>query len=68
MRDIRVLREEATQVVGILENQGRTVDVVYYPQEGHGFAKRENQIDSIKKMVEWFDKYLKGSTGPAGAP
>ena len=29
--------------------------------EGHGFAKRENQIDSIRRSVEWFDKYLKGS-------
>ena len=27
----------------------------------HGFEKRENQIDSIRRSVEWFDKYLKGS-------
>jgi dipeptidyl aminopeptidase/acylaminoacyl peptidase len=59
VRDIRVLREEATQVVGILENQGRTVDVVYYPQEGHGFMKREDQIDEITRMVAWFNKFLK---------
>jgi dipeptidyl aminopeptidase/acylaminoacyl peptidase len=59
VRDIRVPREEATQVVGILENQGRTVDVVYYPQEGHGFMKREDQIDEITRTVAWFDKFLK---------
>jgi len=27
----------------------------------HGLAKRENLIDSIERMVAWFDKYLKGS-------
>jgi dipeptidyl aminopeptidase/acylaminoacyl peptidase len=58
-RDIRVPREEAAQVVDILKKQGRTVDVVYYPQEGHGFMKREDQIDEITRMVDWFDKYLK---------
>jgi dipeptidyl aminopeptidase/acylaminoacyl peptidase len=57
--DIRVPREEAAQVVDILKKQGRTVDVVYYPQEGHGFLKREDQIDEIIRMVDWFDKYLK---------
>ena len=60
-RDIRVPREEAAQVVDILKKQGRTVDVVYYPQEGHGFMKREDQIDEITRMVGWFDKYLKSA-------
>jgi dipeptidyl aminopeptidase/acylaminoacyl peptidase len=60
-RDIRVPREEAAQVVDILKNEGRTVDVVYYPQEGHGFMKREDQIDEITRAVAWFDKYLKGA-------
>ena len=59
--DIRVPREEAAQVVDTLKKQGRTVDVVYYPQEGHGFMKREDQIDEITRTVAWFDKYLKGA-------
>jgi dipeptidyl aminopeptidase/acylaminoacyl peptidase len=63
--DIRVPREEAAQVVDILKKQGRTVDVVYYPQEGHGFLKREDQIDEIIRMVDWFDKYLKGAQSRA---
>ena len=61
--DIRVPKEEADQVVNILKQAGKTVAVHYYPQEGHGFAKRENQIDSLKRIVDWFDKYLK----PGGA-
>lgn len=35
-------------------------NVVFYPAEGHGFLKRENQQDSLKRMVEWFDEYLAG--------
>lgn len=40
--------------------RGKTVDAHYYANEGHGFEKRENQIDSIRRTVEWMDKYLKG--------
>jgi dipeptidyl aminopeptidase/acylaminoacyl peptidase len=58
--DIRVPKEEAEQVVAIYKEIGRPVDAHFYPQEGHGFAKRENQIDAITRMVAWFDRYLKG--------
>jgi dipeptidyl aminopeptidase/acylaminoacyl peptidase len=57
--DIRVPKEEAEQVVAIYKEIGKTVDAHYYPQEGHGFAKRENQIDAIKRTVAWFDRNLK---------
>ena len=62
--DIRVPKEESDQVVSILKQEGRTVDAHYYPQEGHGFAKRENQIDALKRIVDWFDKYMKAA--PSG--
>ena len=61
--DIRVPKEETDQVVEILKKEGRTVDSHYYPQEGHGFAKRENQIDSLKRTVDWFEKYMKPESG-----
>lgn len=59
--DPRVPKEEATQVVELLKKDGKTVDAHYYPNEGHGFSKRENQIGAIRRTVEWFDKYLKGA-------
>jgi len=58
--DPRVPKEEAQQVVDILKKEGRTVDVHYYANEGHGFVKRENQIDSIRRTIAWFDQYLMG--------
>jgi dipeptidyl aminopeptidase/acylaminoacyl peptidase len=57
--DIRDPAEEAEQAVTILKKAGKVVDAHYYPDEGHGFAKRENQIDALKRTVEWFDRYLK---------
>ena len=59
--DPRVPKEEAEQVVELLKKDGKTVDAHYYANEGHGFEKRENQIDSIRRTVAWFDKYLKGT-------
>jgi dipeptidyl aminopeptidase/acylaminoacyl peptidase len=58
--DPRVPKEEAEQVVSILKADGKTVDAHFYPNEGHGFEKRENRIDAIRRSVAWFDKYLKG--------
>jgi dipeptidyl aminopeptidase/acylaminoacyl peptidase len=58
--DIRVPREEAEQVVGILKAEGRTVDAVYYPEEGHGFVKREHQRDELTRSIAWLQKYLQG--------
>ncbi|HEY2117309.1 MAG TPA: S9 family peptidase [Candidatus Angelobacter sp.] len=63
--DIRVPKEESEQVVSILKQEGHTVDAHYYPQEGHGFSKRENQIDALKRMVDWFEKYMPAASLPA---
>ena len=56
--DPRVPKEEAQQVVDLLKADGKVVDVTYYPNEGHGFVKRENQIDAITRSIEWLDRYL----------
>jgi dipeptidyl aminopeptidase/acylaminoacyl peptidase len=58
--DIRVPKEEAAQIVDILEKAGNVVSAHYYPNEGHGFVKRENQVDAIQRTIAWFDHYLKG--------
>jgi dipeptidyl aminopeptidase/acylaminoacyl peptidase len=48
--------------VDILNKSGRTLDVHYYSDEDHGFAKCENQIDAIQSTIAWFDRYLKGKS------
>jgi dipeptidyl aminopeptidase/acylaminoacyl peptidase len=57
--DIRVPKSQAEQVVATLKADGRTVDAHFYANEGHGFVKRENQIDALERTIAWFDKYLK---------
>ena len=59
--DIRVPKEEAEHVVSLLKAEGRTVEAVYYPDEGHGFVKREHQRDELTRSVDWLQKYLQGS-------
>src|SRR5437762_13945191 len=58
-KTIRAFKEEAEQVVDSLKKDGKVVDAHYYSNEGHGFEKRENRIDAIRRSVDWFDKYLK---------
>jgi dipeptidyl aminopeptidase/acylaminoacyl peptidase len=57
--DITDPKEEAEQVVTILKSAGVVVHAHYYANEGHGFLKRENQIDAMQRTVDWFDRYLK---------
>ena len=65
--DPRVPKEETEQLVEILKKKGNIVEVVYYPNEGHGFDKLEHQIDAARRIVGWFDKYLsRSSTASAG--
>jgi dipeptidyl aminopeptidase/acylaminoacyl peptidase len=57
--DTTVTRDQAEQVVSVLKAHGRTVEAHSYPGEGHGFFKREDQIDALERTVAWFEKYLK---------
>jgi dipeptidyl aminopeptidase/acylaminoacyl peptidase len=59
--DIRVPKEEAEQVVAILKSEGRTVDAIFFPEEGHGFVKREHQREELTRAVAWLQKYLQGA-------
>ena len=66
--DIRDPKEEAEQAFKALTAGGKTVLAHYYPGEGHGFAKRENQIDALERTIAWFDRYLKNDTSVKIAP
>jgi dipeptidyl aminopeptidase/acylaminoacyl peptidase len=65
--DIRVPPSEAAQVVQFLSGAGKTVDTKVYAGEGHGFFKRENQIDALERTVAWFDRYMNDGVATSGA-
>ncbi len=61
--DIRVPAYEAEKVASVLSKEGKTVDLKVYPGEGHGFFKREDQIDALERTVAWFDRYIGNNRG-----
>ncbi len=63
--DIRVPRGQAEEVAAVLKAKGVTSETIFYAAEGHGFQKRENQIDSLRRTVDWFERHLKGNTQSA---
>lgn len=57
--DIRVPRGQAQEVADVLKAKGNIVETIFYPAEGHGFQKRENQMDALVRTIAWFDRFLK---------
>ena len=43
-----------------LRNAGVPVEAVYYPTEGHGFYKLENEREFYAKLLSFFQKHLGG--------
>jgi dipeptidyl aminopeptidase/acylaminoacyl peptidase len=48
--DPRCPKEETQQVVEAIKKRGGTVEAKIYEDEGHGFARVENQIDAYKRV------------------
>jgi len=51
--DPRCPKSETQQVVDAIKKRGGTVDYKIYENEGHGFAKVENQIDAYKRVADF---------------
>ncbi len=59
--DPRCPKTEAQQVVDAIKKRGGVVEYKVYENEGHGFARVENQIDAYKRVAE----FLKAHVPPA---
>lgn len=57
--DPRVNIDEADQIVENLRSRGVEVPYMVKYDEGHGFAKEENQLDFYKTMMGFFAEHLK---------
>jgi dipeptidyl aminopeptidase/acylaminoacyl peptidase len=51
--DPRCPKSEAQQVVDAIKKRGGTVDFKIYENEGHGFARVENQIDAYQRVANF---------------
>jgi dipeptidyl aminopeptidase/acylaminoacyl peptidase len=51
--DPRCPKSETLQVVEAIKKRGGSVDYKIYDNEGHGFARVENQIDAYKRVADF---------------
>jgi dipeptidyl aminopeptidase/acylaminoacyl peptidase len=59
MADERVHPEQSIQLYQGLKLKGVPVELVLYPREPHGLRESAHQLDYMKRIVEWFDRYVK---------
>ena len=48
-----------TMIVEAVKKNNVHVEYVVFQDEGHGFRKKENQINGYGKILEFLNKYLK---------
>jgi len=58
--DVRVLQVESDEIVAAVKENGVPVEYIIFDDEGHGFLKKENEIEGYGKVLEFLDTYLKG--------
>ena len=59
--DPRVIKPESDEIVEAVKKNNGVVEYVVFDNEGHGFTKKANEIRGYKAVLDFLDKYLKGS-------
>ncbi len=57
--DPRVPVEEARQIAETIKARGGKVELLIFPDEGHGISKLSNRLTFYRRMVEFLDEHLK---------
>jgi dipeptidyl aminopeptidase/acylaminoacyl peptidase len=68
--DPRVVKAESDDIVAAVKKNGVPVEYVVFPDEGHGFSKRANEIAGYGAILRFLDEHLKGKAkapGPSAA-
>ena len=66
--DPRVKKAESDRIVVAMRDRGRQVEYLVAPDEGHGFAGKENRLALYTAMERFFAKYLGGRAQESVAP
>ncbi len=61
--DPRVILPESDEIVEAVKKNDVPVEYVVFDNEGHGFTKKANEIRANKAILEFLDKYLRGTGG-----
>ncbi len=52
-------------MVAAVKKNNVPVEYIVFPDEGHGFSKKKNQIEGYGAVLRFLDKYLKGAPARA---
>jgi dipeptidyl aminopeptidase/acylaminoacyl peptidase len=63
--DPRVLKVESDEIVAAAKKNGVPVEYIVFEDEGHGFVKKENEIEGYTAVLGFLDRYLKGGVAVA---
>jgi dipeptidyl aminopeptidase/acylaminoacyl peptidase len=66
--DPRVLQVESDEIVDAVRANGVPVEYVLFPDEGHGFRKKDNQLEGYRKIREFLDLHLRELPGSRQVP
>ncbi len=58
--DPRVNVRESNQIVAAVRDNGKPIEYLVAPDEGHGFARPINNLAMVTALEEFFSKYLGG--------
>ena len=59
--DPRVLQVESDELVAAVRTNGVPVEYLVFPDEGHGFRKRENRIAASEAYVRFLNQHLRAA-------
>jgi dipeptidyl aminopeptidase/acylaminoacyl peptidase len=57
--DPRVLKVESDEIVAAVKKKGVPVEYIVFDDEGHGFVKKENEIEGYGAALKFLDTYLR---------
>lgn len=60
--DPRVPLSEAEQLAAAVSDNGVACELLVYPDEGHGLAKRANRLDAYPKALSFLLRHLEGAS------
>ncbi|QRN99016.1 S9 family peptidase [Archangium violaceum] len=59
--DPRVIKPESDEIVEAVKKNGVPVEYVIFPDEGHGFTKKKNEVEAYSRMRGFLDSHLKAA-------
>lgn len=60
LADERVHPEQSLEIYTALRIKGVPTGLLLYPREPHGLLEPAHQLDFMRRMLEWFGRYLQG--------